>query len=400
MSIIEEAAKRLSQLRQTEAEKLADIPAARKSGEPASRTTAPGRSPADLVEAAVSRAASMPPPAAPAAKPAPALPPTVSPDGAPKTASAPSDTTDIPSLEELTAQIEAIAVVDTPLQVQAPVVAAETPKEVPAASPPASNRASRSHGDNSRYVELNLAQLAAKGIVTPDAPRSQLADEFRVIKRPLLLNAQGKGAAPVVNGNLIMVTSSVPGEGKTFSAINLAMSIAMEMDNTVLLVDSDVSRPSVLNVLGLPAARGLMDVLLDDNMDLSDVMLKTNVKKFNILPVGSAAKRATELLASEAMNKLLAEMATRYSDRVIIFDSPPLLVTTEAPVLARHMGQIMMVVNSGTTGRALIKQALSTISTCPVVMMMLNKVTSPGKGGYYDYYGYGGYGAYGANVPG
>lgn len=252
--------------------------------------------------------------------------------------------------------------------------------------------------ESSRVVELDLAQLAAKGIVTPDSPRSQLADEFRVIKRPLLSNAQGKGAAPVQNGNLIMVTSSVPGEGKTFSAINLAMSIAMELDNTVLLIDADVSRPSVLNVLGLPAARGLMDVLLDDDLDLSDVMLKTNIEKFTIVPVGSAAKRATELLASEAMNRLLAEMATRYSDRIIIFDSPPLLVTTEAPVLATHMGQIVMVVEAGATAQALVKQALASIEECPVVMMMLNKVSSPSAGGYYDYYGYyGGYGAYGGN---
>ena len=255
------------------------------------------------------------------------------------------------------------------------------------------------HRVEARVVELDLAQLAAKGIVTPDSPRSQLADEFRVIKRPLLSNAQGKGAAPVQNGNLIMVTSSVPGEGKTFSAINLAMSIAMELDNTVLLIDADVSRPSVLNVLGLPAAKGLMDVLLDDDLDLSDVMLKTNIEKFTIVPVGSAARRATELLASEAMNRLLAEMATRYSDRIIIFDSPPLLVTTEAPVLATHMGQIVMVVEAGATAQGVVKQALVSIEDCPVVMMMLNKVSSPGAGGYYDYYGYyGGYGAYGAGA--
>ena len=268
------------------------------------------------------------------------------------------------------------------------------------ASVPDGVRAPR-RAESSREVDLDLAQLAAKGIVTPDSPRSQLADEFRVIKRPLLSNAQGKGAAPVQNGNLIMVTSSVPGEGKTFSAINLAMSIAMEMDNTVLLVDADVSRPSVLNVLGLPAAKGLMDVLLDDDLDLSDVMLKTNIEKFTILPVGSAAKRATELLASEAMNRLLAEMATRYSDRIIIFDSPPLLVTTEAPVLATHMGQIVMVVAAGETAQPLVKQALASIESCPVVMMMLNKVSSPTTGGYYDYYGYyGGYGAYGGNGAG
>jgi receptor protein-tyrosine kinase len=249
----------------------------------------------------------------------------------------------------------------------------------------------------SRKVEVDLVQLAAKGIITPDAPRSQVADEYRILKRPLLGNAQGKGQAPVDRGNLIMVTSSVPGEGKTFTAINLAISIAMELDNTVLLVDADVSRPSVLNVLGLPAARGLMDVLLDDDLDLGDVMLKTNIEKLTLVPVGSAAKRATELLASEAMTRLLEEMATRYSDRIIIFDSPPLLVTTEAPVLATHVGQVLMVVEAERTPQSVVKQALATIQSCPVVLTMLNKASSVGSGTYYDYYGYygGGYGAFG-----
>ena len=249
----------------------------------------------------------------------------------------------------------------------------------------------------SRRVEVDLVQLAAKGIITPDAPRSHVADEYRVLKRPLLGNAQGKGQAPVDRGNLIMVTSSVPGEGKTFTAINLAISIAMELDNTVLLVDADVSRPSVLNVLGLPAAKGLMDLLLDDELHLGDVMLKTNIEKLTLVPVGSAAKRATELLASEAMTRLLDEMATRYSDRIIIFDSPPLLVTTEAPVLASHVGQVLLVVEAEQTPQSVVKQALATIQSCPVVLTMLNKASSVGSGTYYDYYGYygGGYGAFG-----
>ncbi len=246
----------------------------------------------------------------------------------------------------------------------------------------------------SRYMEVDLAQLAEKGIITPDSPRSQLAEEYRFIKRPLLGNVQGKTQTPVKRANLIMVTSSVPGEGKTFTAINLAISIAMELDNTVLLVDADVSRPSVLSVLGLPAERGLMDVLLDDDLDLVDVMLKTNIQKLSILPAGSAAQRATEVLASEAMAHLLEEMATRYKDRIIIFDSPPLLKTTEAPVLASHMGQVIMVVAAEETPQSMVKQALLKIQSCPVVLGILNKVSGMDAGGYYDYYS-GGYGTSG-----
>jgi receptor protein-tyrosine kinase len=247
----------------------------------------------------------------------------------------------------------------------------------------------------SRSVELDLPRLAANGIVTPDTPRSQTADEYRVIKRPLLLNAEGKGAVPVQQGNVIMVTSSMPGEGKTFSSINLAMSIAMELDKTVLLVDADVARPSVLRVLGLPSTKGLMDTLTGDQLELKDVLLKTNVEKLSILPAGTSHARATEFLASDSMIRLLEEMATRYSDRIIIFDSPPLLVTTEARTLASHMGQVVLVVEAEKTTHSSVKQALATIEACPVKLLMLNKGArskAGGYGGYYGYYGYGGYG--------
>jgi len=250
----------------------------------------------------------------------------------------------------------------------------------------------------SRRVVVDLARMASGGMVTPDAPRSLIADEYRVIKRPLLMNAQGKGAAPVHNGNLIMVTSAMPGEGKSFTAINLAMSMAMELDSTVLLVDADLARQSVLNVLGLPPAKGLMDVVAGENVALSDVLLKTNVDRLSLLPAGTAHPRATELLASDGMLRLFEEMAARYSDRIIVFDSPPLLVTTEARTLAAHMGQIVMVIEAEKTTHATVKQALATIEACPVKLLMLNKSTRSKAGSYYGYYGYGyGYG-YGDGV--
>ena len=239
-------------------------------------------------------------------------------------------------------------------------------------------------------VALDLDRLKAIGMITPDAPRSQVADEFRVVKRPLLANATGKGATRVENGNLIMVTSALPGEGKSFTAINLAMSIAMELDHTVLLVDADVARPSLLKTLGLPATKGLLDVLVEDSLDLRGVLLKTDVEKLTILPAGTQHPRATELLASEAMNRLLEDMGHRYSDRIIIFDSPPLLVTTESRVLATHMGQVVVVVEAQRTQQSAVKQALSTIEACPVKMMMLNKGRSASGTDTYGYgYGYG-----------
>jgi exopolysaccharide/PEP-CTERM locus tyrosine autokinase len=241
----------------------------------------------------------------------------------------------------------------------------------------------------SRRVVLDLDALTAAGIIRPDAPRSQLADEYRVVKRPLIDNAMGKGAAPIKDGNLIMITSALPNEGKTFTAANLAMSIAMELDNTVMLVDADVARPSLLKALGLPPARGLLDVLVDESIDLQHVLLRTNVEKLTILPSGTAHPRATELLASDAMVRLLEDMASRYSDRIIIFDSPPLLVTTEARTLASHMGQVVIVVKAESTAHADVKHALATIEACPVKLMLLNQAKTSAQDGYGYGYGYG-----------
>ena len=249
-----------------------------------------------------------------------------------------------------------------------------------------------------RRVELNLAALEAAGILTPHAPRSSMADEYRVIKRPLISNALNRGAALVTHGNLIMITSALAGEGKTYSSVNLAMSIASELDHTVMLVDADVARPSVLKLLGLPPGPGLLDVL-EGKADVPSVLLRTNVDKLTILPSGTPHPRATELLASDAMTSLLEDLATRYSDRIVIFDSPPLLLTTESRVLATHMGQIVVVVQAGRTAQSDVMHALSTIESCPVRMMMLNKARTDGPAGYG--YGYGhGYGfGYGYGKP-
>ena len=246
------------------------------------------------------------------------------------------------------------------------------------------------HAVMSRTARIDLARLAEAGMVTPDRPRSAIAEEYRVIKRPLLRNATAVGPAQIDDGNLIMVSSALPSEGKTFCAINLAISMAMELDYTVLLVDADVSRPSVLNQLGLPPERGLMDALAGDVTDLSDVLLRTNIEKLTLLPAGMPHARATELLASEAMTQLLEQMSNRYPDRIIIFDSPPLLVTTESRVLATHMGQIVMVVEAERTTHSTVRQALATIENCPVKLMVLNKSRERGPGSYYGYgYGYG-----------
>jgi protein-tyrosine kinase len=238
-------------------------------------------------------------------------------------------------------------------------------------------------------LAIDLVKLAGDGFVTPDQPNSRIANEFRVIKRPLIANAASAGATRVRNGNLIMVTSAVPGEGKTFTSVNLAMSIAMELDRTVLLVDADVARPSLPRTLGVRDGPGLLDVLGAQAVPMAEVLHHTNVPKLTFLSSGQLHPRAAEVLASEAMVRFLAELSDRYSDRIIIFDSPPLLVTTEALALASRVGQIVFVVNAQATLQQDVRRALATIEACPVKLTVLNKAKSTGQGTYGYGYGYG-----------
>jgi len=237
-----------------------------------------------------------------------------------------------------------------------------------------------------RHVDIDFRWLKSRGFVTPEAFLSQIAEEFRVIKRPVIRNAHGHGGTRVKNGNLVMVTSALPSEGKTFTSLNLAMSMATEVDSTVLLVDGDVAHPSIPGLLGAPHGPGLLDLLTRDDLDFADALVHTNVEKLTILPAGSRHRRSTELLASEQMASLLREIATRYPDRIIIFDSPPLLATTQARVLATNMGQIIMVVAADSTSQHAVNQALATIESCEIVMMVLNKASRTDVGAYYGYY--------------
>jgi protein-tyrosine kinase len=259
---------------------------------------------------------------------------------------------------------------------------AEGAQEIPRPAVPGS-------GTEREAVRIHLEAIRARGFVTPEGEQSQIGQEFRVIKRPLLANAFGRGVAAVKNGKRVMVTSAFPGEGKSFCAINLAMSIAAERDTKVLLVDADVARPSILRELGIQTQAGLMDLLVDNTQNLSQLVLPTNVEKLSILPAGRRHKQATEFLASASMSRLLEQISARYPDRIIIFDSPPLLVTTESRVLASYMGQVVVVVEAGRTPRESVNEALSTIESNEVVGLILNKAQSVRAGSEYRYSGYG-----------
>lgn len=250
---------------------------------------------------------------------------------------------------------------------------------------------------------VSLSNLGREGILTAEGERSRTAEEYRMIKRPLLMRAFGdEHHRPGTHNNLVMLTSSVEGEGKTFTSLNLSISIAMELDRTVLLIDADLAKPGLSRLLNITSKPGLTERLLDESLDLSSLLLHTDVPKLTILPAGRRHRRSTELLGSNNMQRLLDELALRYPDRIVLFDSPPLLATSEASVLAQQMGQICLVVESGVTPQHLVKDALAQLESTENVSLILNKckpdlfLSNYGYGygsSYAQGYGYGyGYG--------
>jgi len=227
------------------------------------------------------------------------------------------------------------------------------------------------------------------------ADQRRIAEEFRMIKRPLLINAFERQQDGEIPSNLIMVSSSVQSEGKTFVSLNLAASMTLELDCWVLLIDGDVAKPGLSRRLGLGDAQGLIEHI-DEGADIAELIQNTDIPKLSILPAGQRHKQSTELLASNNMRRLLQEVATRYPDRIIMFDSPPILATTEAPVLGSLMGQIVIVVEHEATPQGLVKETLTQLGRTDNVYMLLNKCKSTllsGKYGYQYGYGYGyGYG--------
>ncbi len=243
----------------------------------------------------------------------------------------------------------------------------------------------------SKIVTIDLKKLENLGFLLPQSATSLLHQEFRQIKRPLLNNVLGRSAHPIENANIIQVTSSLAGEGKTFTAINLAISLTMEMDFNVLLVDADVIKSSITRILfNQMETKGLTDYLSAEVSDLSDVLLNTNIEKLKILPAGTQNKLSSELLNSQYMDNLLAEFSKRYENRIVIFDSAPVLQTNESKILANKVGQIVFVVEQNKTEKSVVKKALDLISEDAVVGLVMNKSRTGKSEGYYGYYGYGG----------
>jgi receptor protein-tyrosine kinase len=237
---------------------------------------------------------------------------------------------------------------------------------------------------------VDIAKLRLNGMIIPGDESTQVAEQYRIIKRPLLLKAfPDDRTERTKNGNLIMVTSARPGEGKTFTAVNLALSIALERDLRVLLIDADVHRPRALDALGIQADKGLTELLSDPGVDLSDLLIRaSNIPNLTILPSGKRDTHATELFASQRTERLIDEIASRYSDRIVIIDTPPVLASSEPSVLSRRVGQIVVVVEAERTNRRAVDRATDLLSGCPNINLVLNKSKSKIGADEFGAYGY------------
>lgn len=239
---------------------------------------------------------------------------------------------------------------------------------------------------------IDRALLRENGMIVPGAAITPLAEEFRMVKRQLLTTARAvaaKGTAEAGDrARMVLVCSARPNEGKTFCAINLALSMAAEKDMEILLVDADFAKPDVLERLGLASGPGLLDALSGEVADVEGCIVATDVPQLSVLPAGTRSNSDTELLASDRARAILDGLASANSRRIVIFDSPPALAASPASVLASHVGQAMLVVRADTTTESDLRDAVNTLDACEHIQLVLNSVSfQPGGQRFGSYYG-------------
>jgi exopolysaccharide/PEP-CTERM locus tyrosine autokinase len=264
--------------------------------------------------------------------------------------------------------------------------AAERSAGAPAATPDQTTTPMPCRSD--RALRIDVLALRGSGLLAPEADQRQLAEEYRIIKRPLLAGL--KGESPLRLGNVIVVASALPGEGKTFTSINLALSLALERGREVLLVDGDVAKPHITQLFGLETEPGLLDLVGAAARSFEDTIVKTDYPSLYVLPAGSRNLQATEILRSERTSSLLAALAAE-PHRIVLIDSPPLLVTSEAGVLTSLAGQVVLVVKAAHTPQEAVLHAIETISEGKPVSLVLNQADAvpEHRYAYYGQYGYG-----------
>ncbi|MEJ5975656.1 capsular biosynthesis protein [Novosphingobium sp. PS1R-30] len=304
-----------------------------------------------------------------------------------------------PAVPEPAAEVRAVAVEPAQPEIRPEVVEAE-PEAIVEAAPaavmpapvvrPVVAPAASSPRDDTEHP-IDREHLRRQGFIQPEGNVSATLEEFRIVKRQLLLNAadlKRQGAA--AKGQRLLICSPHPGEGKTYCAVNLALAIAAERESEVLLVDADFAKPSVLSALGLPGGQGLMDALADPALDVADLVLNTDIPGLKVLPAGNATNRDSENLNSSRTASVLDRLTEDAPHRIVIFDSPPALAASPAAELAKYAGQALVICRAGQTGQQSLEDAISLLSGCPNIQLLLNAASfSPSGRKFGAYYGYG-----------
>ncbi|MCW8883728.1 MAG: XrtA-associated tyrosine autokinase [Motiliproteus sp.] len=286
--------------------------------------------------------------------------------------------------QRIEAEKQGSSILAEPLRHADPVKKPERPAVEDLSNLEVTQRSEPATPQNKEAIEVNIERLVGFGMITPDEDFTQIKEEYRYIKRPILNNAFGDNNGKLINSNLVMVSSSFPGEGKTFTAINLAISFALEQDRKVLLVDADVINPHICKRLDISEQKGLLDYLRG-SCEVSDIINDTNISNLKLLTAGTRSHHTTELLASDKMLTLMSELSTRYNDRIVVFDTAPILGASETGVLSQMIGQAVVVVEEERTTHGQLERALSQLDPKTAVGLVLNK-SKKSRREYYGYY--------------
>jgi len=246
-----------------------------------------------------------------------------------------------------------------------------------------------SRGTPTRRVSVNVERLRAQGMIPPADSQRRLAAQMRVIKFRLLQAAVSTGSA---RDRVVMITSALSGDGKTFNCISLALSLATERDFHILLVDGDMPKPNLGQFFGVEGSSGLLDLARDPSLDPEQLIIGTDLPGLDLLPAGQCGVDAAEILSSNGMRNTI-ERLVAVPDRIVLLDSPPLLQTSESAVLSQHAGQVVMVVRDSVTPQRAVQDALASLGDRKGLNLLLNGVSDSKLEEYY--YGYGQYGSYG-----
>ncbi|KQS01586.1 exopolysaccharide biosynthesis protein [Sphingomonas sp. Leaf357] len=236
-------------------------------------------------------------------------------------------------------------------------------------------------------VAIDRAMLEEQGLLVPGAAIGALAEEFRQVKRQMLITARSVRREDADRSRTILICSANPDEGKTYCAVNLAISMAAERDTEVLLIDADFAKPDVMNRLGVRDSAGLLDALGDQRIDVESCVVRTDIPQLSLLPAGTKTHQDTELLASGRTRELIAALLAADPRRILIFDSPPALAASPASVLAGEVGQVLVVVRADKTGESDLREAVGELDGCEQIQLILNAVSfAPGGRRFGSYY--------------